>query len=301
MDKQNDQVGMGITELVVVAGIASVVALAFSGMLVNFIRGQQGVQVKSSLQQFKSLVTLTLANSDSCKKALGGERVDGTPVRVKQVDDPTKIWFQSGTSMVMDGFTIDSVTLAPQPSNPNLALLQMSARATNPRGVMGPSTFPIIRVPLYVRLSGNRVQECGAEGSGGGSTAYHCALQGGSMVDLGGTGVAQCFLPNQMSGMVVWILRLNQIDPPRVGGIETCRPPDNIIDVIAKSAAYCINPNSPTAMPCCRRGFKRVRTGTTYYLWEPAPAPATTQHTFSCTFVEPSFCFEPGQNGCDCN
>ena len=299
MGTSGDKRGMGITELVVVAGIASVVAVGFSGMLVNSIKGQQGVQVKSSLQQFKSLLTLTLANSDSCNKALGNELVDGSPVRVKRVDDPTQVWFQDGTNMVPDGFTMTSVNLAPHASNPNLALLRMSVRATNPQGVMGPANFPLIIIPLYVKLAGNRVQECGTAGPGGGTNSYNCALQGGSMIDLGNTGVAQCFLPNQISGMVVWIRDLTAFNPIAEGTVRNCQPSDNVLDVVAKSAAYCINPNSALATPCCRRGFKRVRTGEHFYL-PPDPSPSS-QHTFTCTFVGPQFCWKPGENGCDCN
>lgn len=295
MGKRNDERGMGITELMVVAALAAVVALAFSGMLVDAMKGQRGVQVRSNLQQFKALVRLTLADGESCKRALGGAVADGTtPVRVRQADDPSKIWFQDGTSVVPDGFTITSVTIAPQSSNPYLALLQIVAEATNRNGLSGPAHFPVMRIPFYVKRAGNVVQECGSDGPGLGGPALFCELQGGSMMDVGNTGVSQCFIPHQLGGMVVWSTNLSSNDPIVEGSPTNCQSPNNASQIDAKSPAYCVKPNSSLAYPCCRRGFKRTRTGTFY-------SAVGADSVYSCFFVEPNFCFEPGENGCDCN
>lgn len=298
MGKRKDELGMGITELMLMASIAVVVALAFSGMLVNAMKGQRGVQIRGNLQQFKTLLRLTLADAGSCKKALGGAIADGvTPVRVKQIDNPTQIWFQNGTRVAPDGFTITSVTIAPQSSNPYLALLQIAAEVSNPQGSLGSAKFPVMKIPLYVKRMGNTVEECGSEGAGSGGAAFFCGLQGGSMVDIGNTGVPQCFIPNQLSGMVVWIRNMVSDSPIVEGSPRHCQPSDNVSQVSAKSAAYCIHPNSSMAMPCCRSGFKRTRLGTFYS----QTGVTGSDNVFACFFVAPNFCFNPGQNGCDCN
>ena len=300
MDQRNFERGIGITEVLVVAAVVAVLALGLATMLTNSLKAHQAVQIKDSLQNFKTLVRLTLADSGSCQRALQGAVVNGSaPVRVRDVSNPARIWFEKGTSMVPDGFTISSVTIAPHATHPDLATLHIRAQATDPQRVMGSSVYRVaIEIPMYARRLGSILQQCGAEGPGSGGLIYNCLSQGGSMMDVGNTGLSQCFTPNQASGTVVWHRRLSNIAPLQEGNPTDCHFPNSMTQNTAKSAAYCIRPNSPTAWPCCRRGFKRSRTGTTYYTMVP---PVHSENTFTCYFVEPNFCFEPGKDGCDCN
>lgn len=298
MDRRNFERGIGITEVLVVAAVVAVLALGLATMLTNSLKAHQAVQIKDSFQDFKTLVRLTLADRASCVRALQGAVVDGTTqVKVRDVNNPAQTWFENGTRMVPGGFTISSVTIAPHATHPELATLRIRAQVTEPLSAIGSSVYRLpFEISMYAMRSGNILQQCGAEGPGSGGLIYNCLSQGGSMMDVDSTGSYQCFTPNQVSGTGVWHRRLDQIAPLREGTPIDCHLPDDITQKSEKSAAYCINPNSPSARPCCRRGFKRVRTGTTYY--------TQTQHseqTFACYFVGPNFCMEPGDNGCDCN
>lgn len=295
LSKQKNQTGVSLVQALVAMSILLIVSLGFSKIVVDGMRGQKTLQIKSDLRNMRNYLELIASRNESCTRSFGGSELPPTPADrsslvIKNPADGAAVLVQP--NQLFEGFEIEKVELVGREELAPfhyITKLVIKPKLPGIQSTIGSLENETVEIRLLVQTeptNPNQIVGCGGESS----ILYSCVMQGGAMLKSGPSSVHQrCYYKGDLSGNVVWTQELS------TGNTVQCQYPNAhqaATDLSQETPSYCGTGN----LPCCRPGFKRTRLGAIEWA-----ATNRRETTFSCFYVGGNFCHQPGDNGCECN
>lgn len=294
-NKIYSQKGLSLIQVLIALAILSILTLGFSTVLVNGLKGQKTLQVRSDVRMMSNYLELIFSKTESCTNAIAGgtipnDATDKQNIVIKNPQDTANVLIE--TNGQFEGYKIKEVYLTEKTLlQPNYYLTKLVVKPELPTSefTVGTLDHLKIEIPILVEVnpaSPSSIISCGSENT----PEYQCVSQGGNMSAGGTTGKKRCYHKGDLSGNVVWAQNLTN------GATLSCAYPNSLDNPDTNVSIHTPSHCSTSNLPCCRPGFKRTRLGAIEW-----PAANRRETTFSCFYVGNGFCHQPGVNGCPCN